>query len=134
MYRKVCMCIHVKGTVYTQPVYTCLTTLTAISMSWYNNYEMNYFTYQKLADTHLRFGAIRRISIWGMQFKKTYPNRRILQYQIFACVHCNLCKRSLLHSNMQDTRRRWLTRTVNVREQILQFYQRQFKNQCMSYC
>ncbi|GFW03594.1 hypothetical protein TNCV_3988131 [Trichonephila clavipes] len=40
---------------------------------------------------------------------------------MFAPVHRNLCERSSLRGNMSDTRKRQLTRTFNVKEQLLQF-------------
>ncbi|GFW59741.1 DUF4817 domain-containing protein [Trichonephila clavipes] len=39
------------------------------------------------------------------------------------CAHRNLCERSSLHSNMHDTERRRLMRTVNVEERILQSFE-----------
>ena len=77
--------------------------------------------YQELADMHLAYGAGDESGRLARQgYEDRYPNRRMPQQEMFACVHRNLCELSSLHSSMQDTERRRLTRTVNVAEQVLQ--------------
>ena len=82
---------------------------------------MNRFTYQELADMHLAYGAADESGRPARQvYEDRYPNRKIPQHEMFARMHRNLCERDSLRSNMQDTGRRRLTRTVNVAEQVLQ--------------
>ncbi|GFY39628.1 hypothetical protein TNIN_116201 [Trichonephila inaurata madagascariensis] len=56
-------------------------------------------------------------------YESHYPGKRIPHNQMFARVQRNMCKRGSLHSNMHDTRRRRLTRTVNVGKRVLQFFE-----------
>ena len=70
---------------------------------------------------YLAYGAADESGHRARQvYEDWYPNRRIPLHEMFARVHRNLCERGSLLSSMQDTRRRWLTRTVNVAEQVLQ--------------
>ena len=69
---------------------------------------------------HLAYRATDESGRRARLYKDRYPNRRIPQHKMFAHVHRNLCGRRSLRSNMQDTGRRRLTRTVNVAEQVLQ--------------
>ena len=70
---------------------------------------------------HLAYGAADESGRLPRQvYEDRYPNRRIPQHEIFVRMHRNLCERGSLRSNMQDTGRRRLTRTVNVAEQVLQ--------------
>ena len=88
----VCKCMHVEGDVCTQLVYSspdlsrchqCTTSLTSD--------KMDLFTYQELVDMHLVYGTSGESCYRICQvFEDWYHNRRILQYQMFTCVHPNL--------------------------------------------
>ncbi|GFX24096.1 uncharacterized protein TNCV_2435891 [Trichonephila clavipes] len=42
---------------------------------------------------------------------------------MFSRVHCNLCEHGSMRCNMQDMRKRKMTRTMNVEERVLQSFE-----------
>ena len=65
---------------------------------------------------HLAYGTADESGCWARQvYKDQYPQQKnTAAWNV--CMHRNLCERGSLHSNMQDTGRRWLMRTVNIAE------------------
>ncbi|GFQ90434.1 hypothetical protein TNCT_163031 [Trichonephila clavata] len=81
---------------------------------------MNSFTHQELTDVPLAYGAAGESGHSARKvYEDRYLNRRIPQYQMFACVHYNLSERRSLRNNIHDTGRRRLTPTINIKEQVL---------------